>query len=123
MNISKNKIDKLLKNTDFKYIKYNGKSISKDGVIIKAIDRRSNLNFKNNKVRIGFTCSKKIGNAVKRNKAKRRLNALSRIVFPYYSQCGWDYVLIGKKNETLNIPFEEIKKNMIDAIKTIHKVD
>ena len=123
MNISKNKIDKLLKNTDFKNININGRTVQSEGFVIKGLDRSSTLSHKTKNVRIGFTCSKKIGNAVKRNKAKRRLKALSRIVFPFYSKCGWDYVIIGKKNETLNLPFGEIENNMIRSIKNFHNID
>ena len=120
MDISKDKIKRLLKNSEFKKVN-KAKSIIKNGVIVKAKKRDMTLTEKNDIVRIGLTCSKKIGNAVKRNKAKRRLNALSKLVFPNHSISGWDYVLIGKKDETINISFEEIKKNMIDAMKIIHE--
>tara|TARA_B100001057_G_C22812838_1_gene936139 strand:+ start:1494 stop:1877 length:384 start_codon:yes stop_codon:yes gene_type:complete len=120
MDISKDKIERLLKSSEFKEVN-KGKSIIKAGVIVKAKKRSMTLFEKNDTVRIGLTCSKKIGNAVKRNRAKRRLNALSKLVFPYYSKSGWDYVLIGKKDETINISFKEIKKNMINAMKIIHK--
>ena len=120
MNISKCKIERLIKTSEFKKIS-NGKFVMKAGVIVKAKKRDMTLIKKNDIVRVGLTCSKKIGNAVKRNRAKRRLNALSKLVFPYYSKAGWDYVLIGKKDETIDISFEEIKKNMIDAMKIIHK--
>lgn len=46
--------------------------------------------------RIGFTVTKKIGNAVVRNRMKRRLRALSRDVLAAQGVTGADHVLIGR---------------------------
>ena len=40
--------------------------------------------------RVGYTCSKKVGNAVARNRAKRRLREIARLVMPSHAQAGWD---------------------------------
>lgn len=47
-------------------------------------------------VRVGFTVTKKIGNAVVRNRMKRRLRALVRETFPDWAIPGADHVLIGR---------------------------
>ena len=47
-------------------------------------------------VRVGITVTKKIGNAVVRNRCKRRLRALVRDVMPDAATAGTDYVLIGR---------------------------
>ena len=47
-------------------------------------------------VRVGFTCTKRIGNAVVRNRAKRRLREAARIVTPLYAVAGCDYVFIAR---------------------------
>ncbi len=47
-------------------------------------------------MRIGFTITKKIGNAVVRNRMKRRLRALSRELLPERGVRGADHVLIGR---------------------------
>lgn len=46
--------------------------------------------------RIGFTVTKKIGNAVVRNRMKRRLRALARDLLPTHGRAGADHVLIGR---------------------------
>jgi len=47
-------------------------------------------------MRVGFTVTKKIGNAVVRNRCKRRLRALAREVLPAAGVPGADHVLIGR---------------------------
>ena len=47
-------------------------------------------------MRVGFTVTKKIGNAVVRNRMKRRLRALARELLPTAGHPGADHVLIGR---------------------------
>ena len=55
----------------------------------------------------GYTCSKKVGNAVARNRAKRRLREAARAVLPAFSgRDGWDYVLIGRAEVTAARPYD-----------------
>lgn len=71
-------------------------------------------------IRTGFTCSKKVGNAVARNRAKRRLREAARLVLPAHGKPGWDYVLIGRAGETAQRPFEALQRDLIYALKKIH---
>lgn len=48
-------------------------------------------------MRVGFTVTKKIGNAVIRNRMKRRLRALAREILPAEGKPGADHVLIGRE--------------------------
>jgi ribonuclease P protein component len=47
-------------------------------------------------VRVGFTATRRIGGAVQRNRAKRRLREAARAIFPGLARGGCDYVLIAR---------------------------
>src|SRR6056297_2480016 len=67
-------------------------------------------------VRVGFTCSKKVGNAVALNRAKRRLRAVASEIVPARGQPGWDYVLIGRATETGARPFDDLRRDLAFAL-------
>ena len=71
-------------------------------------------------IRVGFTCSKKVGNAVARNRAKRRLREVARITLPELGRDGWDYVLVGRKDLTASLPFDQLLADMRRALKKVH---
>ena len=73
------------------------------------------------KVRVGFTCSKKVGNAVARNRAKRRLREIARLVLTTHGHPGTDYVLIGRKEITATRPFEQLQEDLRAALTKLHK--
>ena len=71
-------------------------------------------------IRVGYTCSKKLGNAVARNRAKRRLRALAREVIPAQGQGGWDYVLVGRPEATATRDFAEMRADLARALARVH---
>nr|WP_254656296.1 ribonuclease P protein component [Jannaschia sp. CCS1] len=72
-------------------------------------------------IRIGFTCSKKVGNAVARNRAKRRLREIARAVLPTEGTPGWDYVLIGRKDATATHDFKAMQADLARALRKAHR--
>jgi ribonuclease P protein component len=66
-------------------------------------------------VRVGFTASRKVGNAVARNRVKRRLRALADKVMPEAADPACDYVFIGR-GETLKIEFAAMERDLRKAL-------
>lgn len=72
-------------------------------------------------IRVGFTCSKKVGNAVARNRAKRRLREIARAVLPARGRDGWDYVLVGRAGATATHPFAALLSDLEAALARVHR--
>jgi ribonuclease P protein component len=69
--------------------------------------------------RVGFTVSKKVGNAVKRNRVRRRLREIARGSAPLCSADGHDYVLIGRQ-AALELSFDRMVADFAGALKRVH---
>lgn len=72
-------------------------------------------------IRVGITCSKKVGNSVARNLAKRRLREIARSELPASGVSGWDYVLVGKANVTAHRLFSDLQSDLVLALQRIHR--
>ncbi len=70
-------------------------------------------------IRVGFTCSKKVGNAVQRNCAKRRLREIARHIIPTHGHPGHDYVLVGRPDATVS---RDLAQMQLDLIRALQKV-
>ena len=70
-------------------------------------------------LRVGFTCSKKVGNAVARNRAKRRLREIARLILPQFGQIGHDYVLIGRANVTASTKFTALQDELLASLRKL----
>lgn len=66
-------------------------------------------------MRIGYTVTKKIGNAVVRNRMKRRLRALAREMLPVAGIRGADHVLIGRQGG-IERPFDQLRAELAKAL-------
>jgi ribonuclease P protein component len=71
-------------------------------------------------VRVGFTVSRKVGNAVVRNRVRRRLREVVRLSPGAPMQSGTDYVLIGRR-AALEAAFDRLAADFAGALDQVHK--
>ena len=69
-------------------------------------------------MRVGFTVTKKIGNAVVRNRMKRRLRALARELLPTGGVVGADHVLIGRAGG-VERDFAQLRAELAKALRRV----
>jgi len=69
--------------------------------------------------RFGFTVSKKVGNAVERNRVRRRLREVVRLSGSNRIRAGHDYVLVGRR-AALKVPFARIAEDFEGALRRVH---
>jgi ribonuclease P protein component len=69
--------------------------------------------------RVGFTASRKVGSAVKRNRAKRRLRAAASAILPLLGRQGHDYVLVARA-ATLSRPYAALVADLTKALTAAH---
>ena len=69
-------------------------------------------------LRVGFTGSRKVGNAVERNRVRRRLREIARAVFPDQARPDLDYVLVGRQ-AALSRDFAAMRQELIEALKRL----
>ena len=72
-------------------------------------------------VRVGFTASRKVGNAVLRNRAKRRLRAAAAAILPRLGRPGTDYVLVAR-GETAHRSFAELLADLESAVRQLDRM-
>jgi len=111
----KSKILALSKNEEFKNLLHNKKVSNKYVTIYFGSLKNKN----NKKFNISFVAKKKLGNAVKRNKIKRRLrNIMNRAVDDISIKFNYSYLVIAKPS-MLNSEFNDIKETLFQEFKKI----
>ena len=71
-------------------------SCAKGAVVVQALPRDDDSAL----IRVGFTATKRIGGAVERNRAKRRMREAARQILPEHARPGFDYVIIARGGVT-----------------------
>lgn len=85
------KPDRLTRRAEFLRVAARGRKAAMPGLVLQVLPRDDS-----NPARLGFTVTKKVGNAVVRNRARRRLREAARLVLRAEAVTGADLVLIGR---------------------------
>ncbi len=106
------KLGLLKKRSEFLFVR-DGRYQARSGLVIQA---RKNPNH--TIIRVGFTATKKIGNAVIRNRAKRRLRSVCLDVLPQMGERGTDYVFIAR-DKTAKRSYDALLDDTQKALKSL----
>ena len=115
MNVTKITLTTILKRRDFLLVAAEKRS-GQPGLLLQGRNRQDG----SSSTRVGYTCSKKLGNAIARNKAKRRLMEISKATLTVKGNPGWDYVLVGRPKTTLERNYSLLIEDLNKAIKKVH---
>lgn len=109
-------IETLKKRTDFLRVASTRKKWVTPAMIIQTARRPSDTD---NALRVGYTASKKVGNAVARSLAKRRMREVVRICLGSCASQNHDYVIIARQ-EILTYAFDQLIRDLKWALKRLH---
>ena len=115
-------IERLKRRSDFLRIAASHCKLVTPGLILQAMIRKGDSSGasmeKNMLIRIGYTASKKVGGAVERNRARRRLRAVVAKIIPDHAKPGYDFILIARKG-TLTRPFSKLLEDLVKSLKQL----
>jgi len=109
-------VERLKKRADFLRVAGVRRRWATPGMVLQAARDPSCVDA--GRLRVGFTATKKVGNAVVRNRIKRRLRALADEMLPEHAKTGWDYVLIGR-GQTPDRDFAALRRDLVIALKKV----
>jgi ribonuclease P protein component len=112
-------IGRLKTRAEFLHVR-EGTRFAAPSLVLQARARGATSKAPAHEARFGFTASKILGNAVLRNRARRRLKEAVRIVGPEHAVPGYDYVLIARAG-TVQRRFTEITRDLERALTKVHQ--
>ena len=111
---------KLTRRPEFLHVAGKGRRWVGPGLVLQAL-RRFDSAIPETAIRFGLTASRKVGGAVQRNRARRRLRVLARELLPAQGQPGYDYVLIAR-TATIDRPFDALRGDLEKGLRHLRNV-
>ncbi len=108
------------KRADFLLAASSGFKFVKSSVVVQSRKREPSY-IPESDIRIGFTATKKLGNAVIRNRAKRRMREAAQLLITEFGIAGCDYVFIGRE-PVYKGTYENLLSDMKHALKRLGKM-
>jgi ribonuclease P protein component len=103
---------RLLKRVDFRRTERRGHRRSGNHIVV--IARKNEFDFS----RLGITVTRKVGNAVVRNRWKRRMREIFRRNKGQVPEA-WDFVVIVRRNEGYHPPFDELEREFLGLARSV----
>ena len=104
-------VSRLTKRAEFLRARAEGRKAATPGLVLQSARRDAGAG-----ARVGFTVTKKVGNSVVRNRARRRLREAARLAFAIDPPVDVDLVLIGREG-TLTRPFDALRRDLAEAMR------
>lgn len=108
-------LERLKRRPEFLRVAAARNSAARPGLVLQALPHKGEA-AACRAVRYGLTVSRKVGNAVARNRARRRLRAAAEMTLASHGVPGVDYVLIGRRG-TLHRPFATLIQDLAGAMR------
>jgi ribonuclease P protein component len=104
------KPSRLKRRSEFLRVAAKGRKVATPGLVLQALPRNDT-----GLVRLGFTVTKKVGNAVIRNRTRRRLKEAARLLLSDHEIAAADLVLVGR-DATRTRPFAALTEDLRRAL-------
>lgn len=120
-------LGRLKRRSEFLRVAAKGRKVAARGVVVQSLARAQVAETADGcgpgdqdpqAIRVGFTASRKVGSAVERNRARRRLRAAAAAVLPREGRGSHDYVLIARR-ATLTRPYADLLNDLSEALRRL----
>lgn len=115
------RLGRLKKRPEFLRVAGKGRKVATPGLVLQALERDRQTTAAPEaavgveELRVGFTASRKVGKAVERNRARRRLRAAVAELLPLAGRAGRDYVVVARR-DTLTRPWPALLDDLRTAL-------
>lgn len=113
-------VGRLKRRPEFLRVAERGLRAATPGLVLQALPRPEGAD--GGGIRLGLTASRKVGGAVERNRARRRLRALAQEVLPRMGAPGHDYVIVARR-ETVKREWLRLKEDLESALRRVARDD